>query len=306
MVDMPLVWVKLYVLRPKSPSAPPKGIIKNVSFAKDSKDSDAGSNQSTPRSSKTGKGTRGQAGESSARTLLEQAIAAAQDPKLKEALTQQVAQLKREEAQHQQPKAAELKERRLAEELAEATIVKQQAARALAAAEGVVPKPEGKADDKCGKPFELVYDHTLFDNLDELECEDSEKETLRKIHSELQSAKTTLNGKADEVTMMLKNAQDMRQAIKDRSMKKRRTAEGQAAPPAAPQPGEAAPAASGGSGSGSQAAAAAAPQAPEGAAAGAAPADVHAERVRAETAKLSAAKFQSQQHLSEDPTPASS
>ncbi|CAK0877735.1 unnamed protein product, partial [Prorocentrum cordatum] len=278
--------VKLYVLRPKSPSAPPKGIIKNVSFAKDSKDSDAGSNQSTPRSSKASKGTRGQAVESSARTLLEQAIAAAQDPKLKEALMQQVVQLKREEAQHMQPKdalpslqradsawrdannrhtqsvqsvlrirrqleAAELKERRLAEELAEATIVKQQAARALATAEGVVPKPsEGKADDKCGKPFELVYDHTLFDNLDELECEDSEKETLRKIHSELQSAKTTLDGKADEVTTMLKNAQDMRQAIKDRFMKKRRTAEGQAAPPAAPQPGEAAPAASGGSGSG--------------------------------------------------------
>eukprot|EP00959_Pyramimonas_sp_CCMP1952_P442388 9261193-Pyramimonas_sp.AAC.1 len=171
--------VKLYVQKPKSPSAP-KGIIKNVSFAKDS---DAGSNQSTPRGSKAGKGSRGQAGESSARSLLEQAIAAAQDPKLKDALTQQVAQLKREEAQHQQPKdalpslqradsawrdannrhtqavqsvlrirrqleAAELKERRLAEELAEATIAKQQAARALAAAEGVVPKPEGKADDK--------------------------------------------------------------------------------------------------------------------------------------------------------------
>ena len=178
---------------------------------------------------------------------------------------------------------------------------KQQAARVLATMEGVTQQPPCEPEAKP-KPFELVYDKSLFDNLDDLECEQSEKEEMRKILADLQAAQNHLDTKASDVTIMLANAEAVRRSITDRMAKKRRAeGEGAQAPDEQPAPQAAPPPAA----VAEPAAAAAAAAIPEGQEAAVAAAkgwgkgdDVqqHNDKVKAEAAKLSAAKFAAQQH----------
>eukprot|EP00959_Pyramimonas_sp_CCMP1952_P182968 3826116-Pyramimonas_sp.AAC.1 len=143
--------------------------------------------------------------------------------------------------------AAREKESRLAREVAEATLVRAQAASAVAKLEGVntARGDPGGGEPADKKPFDIVWDQELFANLEELECEPHERDTLKKCLEELQAQKATLSSKADEVTKLVERARSTRATISERLAKKRRNADddvpggapsGHAQPDAAPVP----------------------------------------------------------------------
>ncbi|CAK0887612.1 unnamed protein product, partial [Prorocentrum cordatum] len=95
---------------------------------------------------------------------------------------------------------AEAKEQLAARTLAQATIAKSQAAQALAKAEGVFIDPDNAdGDGKGPKPlFHLSWDQELFTNIDQLECEQSEKEALAQLEKEPSAEQKASQAAADE------------------------------------------------------------------------------------------------------------
>ena len=127
---------------------------------------------------------------------------------------------------------AEEKEQLAARSLASAEIGKKQAAQALAKAAGLTPSAEGGPTPA----FEVKWDGSLFDDLDQVDVEESERVQLRNIKAELEKTKTTLEAKNSEVQGWLDKAAQVKSEISARAAKKRRAADGQAqaVPEAAP------------------------------------------------------------------------
>eukprot|EP00959_Pyramimonas_sp_CCMP1952_P022792 478994-Pyramimonas_sp.AAC.1 len=94
-----------------------------------------------------------------------------------------------------------------------------QAAQRLASSEGVIP-----ADGvKNGKSlFNLSWDPTLFSNIEQMDCEQAEKDALAQLEKDLLCARDTLKTKEDQVQAWLARAEELRQSIKERVLKKRR------------------------------------------------------------------------------------
>ncbi|CAK0863885.1 unnamed protein product, partial [Prorocentrum cordatum] len=187
---------------------------------------------------------------------------------------------------------AQEKQQRLAEELAETVLTKKQAATILATREGVATgqqpsAPRTTAAPASGKFFGLKYDRELFGNLQDLECEESERLEFDKVHEGPIKAQTFFDGKAEQCAQFITRATKMWTAIAARLAKKRRGADWQAAPAT---PGGAPTGTPRGEASAPQAAAAAAPAAD---AAGAE--DSSAARVAAEAQRISEAKFAAQE-----------
>ncbi|CAK0821198.1 unnamed protein product, partial [Prorocentrum cordatum] len=108
---------------------------------------------------------------------------------------------------------------------------KKQTAQVLANHKSPSP-PTPTATSTGGKPFGFSYDKQLFDNLEDLECEETERTELNKAHQQLIETQKYFDGEAEKCTAFIKKATEMRADITARIAKKRRG--GAAMTPASP------------------------------------------------------------------------
>ncbi|CAK0800550.1 unnamed protein product, partial [Prorocentrum cordatum] len=111
---------------------------------------------------------------------------------------------------HSQEQAAALR-------LANAAAVKQAAARRLAQAEGVVQ------DGTSSRLFHLSWDESLFaDAAAAEELDAAEKQHMASLETQLKEAKANLCNREEEIRCWLDRAAELRKAIEDRKLKKRK------------------------------------------------------------------------------------
>ncbi|CAK0807313.1 unnamed protein product [Prorocentrum cordatum] len=187
------------------------------------------------------------------------------------------------------------KEVQAAQVLAQAEKAKRAAVEALARVEGIMSSSVTAKDASPvveGTPsFRISWNEALFQGLDDLECEDEEREQLRLVHTQLQELQATLSAKEADIQAMLEKAAVVRKEVEERNKKKRKTGmgEGQAAPGGGEPTAPPAPAA------GSGATAEAPPADADHAAAQAEAAEqARTDDIEKEAARLSAAKFAAQ------------
>ena len=117
--------------------------------------------------------------------------------------------------------AAITKEQKLALEVAEAELTRKQAAAVLSSQESIA-KAAPPQQETPKKPFGLHWDEELFNDIESLDCEATEKEKLRRIRQELTDTQKTLESKADQVTTWVEQAKKMQADIQARVAKKRK------------------------------------------------------------------------------------
>ncbi|CAK0887294.1 unnamed protein product, partial [Prorocentrum cordatum] len=120
---------------------------------------------------------------------------------------------------------AEEKDRQAAKVLARATIAKSQAAQTLAKAEGAIITDSSMGDLGQKFFFQLSGDTDLFVNMDQLECEKSEKDALAQLEKDLVSTKDTLKSKEEEVQARLRRAAELKEAQPSAKQKAEQVAE---------------------------------------------------------------------------------
>eukprot|EP00959_Pyramimonas_sp_CCMP1952_P274763 5743847-Pyramimonas_sp.AAC.1 len=185
-------------------------------------------------------------------------------------------------------KRAEDKESIMAKEVAAAEINKKLAVQALARAAGMTAAEADSAKhDQKAAPWQLQWGEDFFNHIDDYECEQSEKDELLKLHAELVSARESLTAKGTQVEEWKQRALRMQKDVTTRLAKKRKGAEGQAAP------GDGGAGAGDGAGASSGAASGSTggPVEPSQKAASAGPT---AEDIEKEAARISEAKFAAQ------------
>ena len=142
---------------------------------------------------------------------------------------------------------AEERERETALILAQATLARQIAVKALAQASGIaVDQPPPKKE-----LFEVKWDLAFFENLDTMEMEESERQEFKVLEQQLKQAKENMATRSEEATQWLQRMKDMQKAVEERTTKKRKTeadayeeAGGGVAAPSAPSAASPPPAAS--------------------------------------------------------------
>ena len=196
--------------------------------------------------------------------------------------------------------AAKEKEVRLAREVAQADLLRKQAAEILAAKEGLSAPKANSQEAAASKPFAVVFDEELFKNVDELECDPAQRDSLKQMHTELLNMQTNLDAKAQEVTKLIDSATQLRKQLQDKKKRKADDGDEAAAVPPAVSPQSPAPTAAPGASTGASAAASAIPSGQSAAS------TAHDQKVAAEAAIISQAKFLAEQEASaQKPFPSS-
>ncbi|CAK0826704.1 unnamed protein product, partial [Prorocentrum cordatum] len=222
-----------------------------------------------------GSGNKAAAG-SEAAELLDKTIAATTDPSIKQALQAQRASLAAQplgrlmgtwrdaDAKHAQAVQhvikcrenlvrAEAKERETAETLAQASIARQIAVKALAQASGL--SVDGSQECKQDL-FEIKWDTSFFEPLDSMEIEESERRELKELEEQLKQAKAKISERSEQMQAWLERMKAMQKEVVERTSKKRKTVEQaveQTGAAATPSPTATAGAKGSGSGSASSA-----------------------------------------------------
>ncbi|CAK0908588.1 unnamed protein product [Prorocentrum cordatum] len=79
--------------------------------------------------------------------------------------------------------------------------------------------PTPTATSTEGKPFGFSYDKQLFENLEDLECEETERTELNKVHQQLIETQKYFDGEAEKCTAFIEEATEMRECKEQREQR---------------------------------------------------------------------------------------